>query len=83
MAKISRDIREARLLGRNGAALAAFGEIEAGFFPTEAGSLGERKEGVKLGESTFNVFLSALNHSISALFYAIFRYLPGVILHGF
>ena len=44
----------------NGAALAAFGEIEAGFFPPVAASLGERKEGVKLGESTFKVFLRLL-----------------------
>lgn len=45
--------------GRNGAALAAFGEIVvlAGLRGVLAPSPGERKEGVKLGESTLKDFL--------------------------
>lgn len=42
--------------GMNGAALAALGDIEGAFRP----SLGERKEGVKLGESTLKVFFMLL-----------------------
>ena len=42
-------------LGRNGAALAALGEIAGGFLPLVA-SFADKKEGVKLGESTFNDF---------------------------
>ena len=53
-------IREAVDLGRNGAALAAFGEMEGVFFAPFVASFGERNEGVKLGESTFNVFFNAL-----------------------
>jgi hypothetical protein len=45
-------------LGMNGAALAAFGEMPAGFLRVALVPFGERKEGVKLGESTFNVFFS-------------------------
>lgn len=47
-------------LGRKGAALAAFGEmvVLAGFKALLAPSLGERKEGVKLGESTLSDFLA-------------------------
>ena len=43
-------------LGMKGAALAAFGDIEGAFFA----SFGVRKEGVKLGESTLNVFFMLL-----------------------
>lgn len=47
--------------GVKGAALAALGEMPAGVFlmatAVVAAPLGERKEGVKLGESTLNVFL--------------------------
>lgn len=46
-------------LGMNGAALAALGEIPAGFLTgTAFEPLGDRKEGVKLGESTFNIFFA-------------------------
>lgn len=48
--------REMIALGINGAALAALGEIPADFLGVTFDPLGERKEGVKLGESTFNVF---------------------------
>jgi hypothetical protein len=40
----------------NGAAFAAFGDIDGAFLV----SLGVRKEGVKLGESTLNVFFMLL-----------------------
>ena len=40
----------------NGAALAAFGDIEGAF----RASLGVRNEGVKLGESTLKVFFMLL-----------------------
>lgn len=40
----------------NGAAFAAFGEIDGAFLV----SFGLRKEGVKLGESTLNVFFILL-----------------------
>lgn len=40
----------------NGAAFAAFGDIDGAFLV----SLGVRKEGVKLGESTLNVFFMVL-----------------------
>lgn len=56
-------------LGINGAALAALGEMPADFFAAVFAPLGERKEGVKLGESTFRVFFDWLNehqHTISA-----------------
>lgn len=45
--------------GINGAALAALGEmvVLAGFKVLLAPSAGERKEGVKLGESTLKDFL--------------------------
>ena len=46
--------------GMKGAALAALGEMPAGaFFAVVApvvAPLGDKKEGVKLGESTLNVF---------------------------
>jgi hypothetical protein len=42
-------------LGRNGAALAAFGDIEAAFFGVDP--FAANRDGVKLGESTFNPFL--------------------------
>jgi hypothetical protein len=52
---------EIMAFGINGAALAALGEMPAGFFPAAPAlrvfPLGERKDGVKLGESTFRVFL--------------------------
>lgn len=48
-------------LGMKGAALAALGEIPAGFLTgTAFEPLGDRKEGVKLGESTFNIFFAWL-----------------------
>lgn len=51
-------------LGIKGAALAALGEIAA--LPTFfTSSFGERKEGVKLGESTLNAFLFWLCPGIS------------------
>ena len=46
--------------GIKGAAFAALGEMPAGaFFAVDAvaAPFGDRKEGVKLGESTFSVFL--------------------------
>lgn len=47
--------------GVKGAAFAALGEMPAGGFLIAAAAVaapfGERKEGVKLGESTLNVFL--------------------------
>ena len=46
-------------LGWKGAALAALGEIAAGFFPL-ATSLADNNEGVKLGESTLSAFLPLL-----------------------
>ena len=54
-------ILEIMVLGKNGAALAAFGEMAVlpGFLLPEA-SFGERKEGVKLGESTLKLFLGWL-----------------------
>lgn len=50
-------LREMIAFGINGAALAAFGEIPAVFLVVAFVPLGDRKEGVKLGESTFNDFL--------------------------
>lgn len=47
--------------GMNGAALAAFGEIPAVFLTVALEPFGDRKEGVKLGDSTFNVFFDWLN----------------------
>lgn len=49
-------IREAAVLGWNGAALAALGEMVVDFFGAEA-PLPDRREGVKLGESTLKRFL--------------------------
>jgi hypothetical protein len=50
--------------GVNTAALAAFGEIPAeGFLVVAAEPFGERKDGVKLGESTFRVFFWLLQVS--------------------
>ena len=46
-------------LGMKGAALAALGDMAAGFLPLVA-SLAERNKGVKLGESTLNVFFAVL-----------------------
>lgn len=43
--------------GMNGAALAAFGEMPAAFLTEAPAPLGVKKEGVKLGESTFRAFL--------------------------
>lgn len=59
----TRIVLEMIALGMKGAALAALGEIAAGFFPTAPAAFtvapfGERKEGVKLGESTFSDFLT-------------------------
>jgi hypothetical protein len=48
-------IRAAVDLGINGAALAALGEIEVPFF-AEPAPLAERRDGVKLGESTLRRF---------------------------
>jgi len=48
--------REMIAFGINGAALTALGEIPADFFGVVFAPLGDRKEGVKLGESTFKVF---------------------------
>lgn len=43
-------------MGINGAAFAAFGDIDGAFLA----SFGARKEGVKLGESTLKVFFMLL-----------------------
>lgn len=44
-------------LGRKGAALAALGEMPVDFFPlTSTFSVADKKDGVKLGESTLNDF---------------------------
>lgn len=51
------DVLEETDLGMKGAAFAAFGDIEGAFLV----SLGVRKEGVKLGESTLNVFFMLLS----------------------
>lgn len=51
---ILRDDAETR--GWNGAALAAFGEMVVDFFGAEV-PLPDRRDGVKLGESTLNRFL--------------------------
>lgn len=47
---------DAATLGWNGAALAAFGEMVVDFFGAEV-PLPDKREGVKLGESTLNRFL--------------------------
>ena len=47
---------DAATLGWKGAALAAFGEMVVDFFGVEV-PLPDRREGVKLGESTLNRFL--------------------------
>ena len=52
--------REMIAFGINGAALAAFGEMPAGFLTVAFDPFGDKKEGVKLGESTFNVFFDWL-----------------------
>jgi hypothetical protein len=51
---ILRDVAET--LGWNGAALAAFGEMVVDFFGAEV-PLPDKRDGVKLGESTLNRFL--------------------------
>ena len=56
-------VLEIMALGMKGAALAALGEMASGFFPTAPAALaiaplGERKDGVKLGESTLSDFLT-------------------------
>jgi hypothetical protein len=43
-------------LGMKGAALAALGEMPALFLTVAVAPFGDKKEGVKLGESTLNVF---------------------------
>lgn len=53
--------REMIALGMKGAALAALGEMPADFLGVTLDPLGERKEGVKLGESTLSVFFCWLN----------------------
>lgn len=58
--KLDKHIREMIAFGVKGAALAAFGEIEAGFFALLLAPFGDRKDGVKLGESTLNDFLELL-----------------------
>jgi len=45
-------------LGMNGAALAAFVEIPADCLTEPEAPFGDKKEGVKLGESTFSVFFA-------------------------
>lgn len=60
------DIRDAAGRGWNGAAFAAFGEIGLDFFGPLP--LPERRDGVKLGESTLNLFL-LLNIIISMSFW--------------
>lgn len=49
-------------LGMKGAALAAFGEINGSFFgavtATAPGTFGDKREGVKLGESTLRAFFA-------------------------
>ena len=51
-------------LGMKGAALAAFGEIDGSFLGVvtapPAGTLGDNREGVKLGESTLRAFFAWL-----------------------
>lgn len=44
--------------GMNGAALAALGEMPAVFLTVALAPFGDRKVGVKLGDSTFNVFFN-------------------------
>lgn len=57
-------LRDMTALGMKGAALAALGEMAVGFLlrpgvpAVAAAPFGERNEGVKLGESTFNDFLA-------------------------
>lgn len=52
--------------GRNGAALAALGDMVLGFFGVDP--FAANNVGVKLGESTFNPFLFDQGNTISALF---------------
>lgn len=61
------DIRDAAGRGWNGAAFAAFGEMGLDFLGPEV-PLPERRDGVKLGESTLNRFL-LLNIVISMLIF--------------
>ncbi len=56
--RLSTVSREMMAFGMKGAALAAFGEIPAGFLAETLAPLGDKKEGVKLGESTFNDFFN-------------------------
>jgi hypothetical protein len=62
------NLREMIAFGMKGAALAALGEMPAGAFLTAeeavAAPLGDRKEGVKLGESTLSVFLGWLRSEV-------------------
>ncbi len=56
-------VLEMMAFGMKGAALAALGEMAAAFFAAAPAApaiapLGEREDGVKLGESTFSDFLS-------------------------
>lgn len=53
--------REMMAFGMKGAALAAFGEMPAGFFVFAVAPFGERNEGVKLGESTLRAFFNWLS----------------------
>ena len=53
------DLLDRTDLGWNGAALAAMGEIAAGFLPLVT-SFADSNEGVKLGESTFSAFFRLL-----------------------
>lgn len=58
--------REMIALGIKGAALAALGEMP-GFLRLALDPLGERKEGVKLGESTFRAFFNWLKTDVRCL----------------
>lgn len=62
-------IREIICLGRNGAALAAFGDMVVllGLTVLLEPSGGDRNEGVKLGESTFRDFLGWLHTRVNGL----------------
>lgn len=61
LGKVDCHSREMIALGIKGAALAAFGEMPAGFLTVAFEPFGDRKEGVKLGESTFSAFLDWLS----------------------
>ena len=62
------DSLEIIAFGIKGAALAALGEIATGAFFRAAATVvppfGDRKDGVKLGESTLNVFLGWLVNEV-------------------